>query len=359
LEQQLIRIWEEVLGVKPIGIDDRFLDLGGHSLLAARMMAQVEKKFGRKIPVSILFRASTVEKLARAIREEGLAEAGTALVEIQPHGSRPPIFWLHTLGGDGGSGLFTYAQLAQQLGPDQPSYGLVAPPGPQPATLEEMAAYYAREIRSVQPKGPYQVGGYCFGGVLAYEVARQLAPAGDPQGRVILLEAAPGNPPPGQPGLFSLSFVSHLCRTLPAWSAAALGDPRDLWRRGQHIGQRIWKLARSRLGRRRESQVNPAQQLGTFIDVTNYPAEFRAHAEAHWRAFIGYRPRPFSGRLLVLHTPRPRLLMYSPGFLWRLLAPHVEARVLSGTHDNLLQAPQVGHVAQAVREVLERDLAAA
>lgn len=350
LEQQLVRIWEEVLGVRPIGIEDRFLDLGGHSLLAARMALQLEQKFGQKIPVSILFRAPTVAALARAIREENLAEAGLSLVEIQPKGSRVPIFWLHTLGGDNGAGLFTYEPLSRHLGPDQPSYGLVAPPGPQPETLEEMAAFYAREIRTVRPHGPYILAGYCFGGVLAYEVARQLAAAGAAVERVILLDAAPPSPP-GMPGVFSRAFARHLAVELPAWLRVACGNPSDFVRRGERVVRRIV----GRVLRPFQPAKAPQPAPGGLSDVMAmeaYPAEFKAAAEAHWRALANYRSRPFAGRLLVLRTYRPRLLMYPLEFQWSLLSPHVESEVVPGNHASLLEEPQVAAVAAAINRRL-------
>lgn len=346
VQQQLVRVWEDVLGVKPIGIHDRFVDLGGHSLMAVRMAAQVERKFGRRLPLSILFRAPTIEKLAAAIRTEGLISSRSSLVEIQPEGIKPPIFWLHTLGGGNGAGLFRYEKLARRLGADQPSYGLVAPPGEQPPTFEAMAEFYLREIRAVQPRGPYHVGGYCFGGVLAYEVARQLEAAGE-KVTVIMLDALPPNAP-GLPGKFSLAFASHLSRALVPWLVQGLKDPHGFaWRAGKLI-QRTLRRGRGILPTTNAPTSNNGEELGDFIDMSQYPAEFRAHAAAHWRAMKAYHPGQFGGRIILLHTKKTMLLNYSPAYQWRQLAQDVVVDIVPGNHADLLEEPQVTAVAQTI-----------
>jgi hypothetical protein len=290
VEQQLVRIWEDVLGVKPIGIHDRFLDLGGHSLLVIRMLAEVERKFGRKVPAAILFEAPTVALLAGAIRREGLVASRSLVVEIQPEGTRPPIFWMHTLGGGGGAGLFFYEKLARLLGPDQPSYGIIATDGQQPGTMEALAARYVGEIRAVQPTGPYYLGGYCFGGVLAHEVGRQLAAAGEEIAAVILLDAAPPALP-GMPGVLSTAFFQHVCRTLPNWIQASFSEGGAVKQRVKFWGGMLANKVRQRLGLGAGTTTGP--KMDAVINMDRYPEEFRAHAEAHWRALAAYQPRAF------------------------------------------------------------------
>ncbi|HWA24155.1 MAG TPA: amino acid adenylation domain-containing protein [Lacunisphaera sp.] len=353
VEQQLVRVWEDVLAVKPIGIHDRFFDLGGHSLLAVRMLAQVERKFGRKVPVSILFRAPTIERLAQAIRKDGLIAARSSLVEIQPHGNRPPIFWLHTLGGGGGAGLFRYAKLAEKLGPDQPSYGLIASNEKQPDTFEALAARYVGEIRAVQPAGPYHLGGYCFGGVLAYEVARQLAAAGDRIALVVLLDAAPPNLPQ-MPRALSRTYLRHLGRTLPAWTWAAVKDRHGLAQRMSTWSTRALRRLRVR-DRQQTRSRSPGPALEDVINMDKYPAEYRAHAEAHWRAVSRYQPRFFPCNLALIRPNRPRLLMLNPEEMWRVLGHDVEVTIVPGNHDNLLAEPEVDEVAKAITAILDRQ----
>src|SRR5262249_40274810 len=147
LELQLTRVWKQVLNVTSIGVQDNFFELGGHSLLAMRLLALVEKICGKELPLATLFQAPTVEQLASILRQEGRPIPWSFLVPLQPVGSKPPFFCA------GGS-----AELARYLDVDQPYYGL-RPHGLDgrraPATVEDMAADYLREIRALQPKGPY------------------------------------------------------------------------------------------------------------------------------------------------------------------------------------------------------------
>ena len=195
IENNLKEIWQWVLGVRPIGIRDNFFELGGHSLLAVRLFAHIEKFFGKSLPLSALFHAPTIEKLATEIRQEGLSFKWSYLVPVQPHGSKPPFFCVHPHDGD----AFRFWNLAVSLGTDQPFYGLRAKilKGNQSFhhRIEDMATAYVEEIRTVQPNGPYFVGGHCFGGIVAVEMAQQLLARGEEVAIVALIFShAPGYP---------------------------------------------------------------------------------------------------------------------------------------------------------------------
>jgi amino acid adenylation domain-containing protein len=195
IELQLIKIWEEVLRVEPVGVRDNFFELGGDSLLAVRLFAQIDKPFGRKLPLATLFQAPTIEHLADVLRQEECSPPWSALVPIQPRGSKPPFFCVHAHGGE----VLIFKDLVKQLGPDQPFYGLQAlwlnGEQARPSGVEEMAASYLREIRTLQPKGPYLLGGYCYGGKVAFEMAQQLKAEGQEVALLAMLDAyAPGYP---------------------------------------------------------------------------------------------------------------------------------------------------------------------
>ncbi|MGA2716524.1 MAG: amino acid adenylation domain-containing protein, partial [Bryobacteraceae bacterium] len=178
VESELVRIWEQVLGIKIESVRDNFFDLGGHSLLAVHIFTEIDKVFKVRLPLATLYEAPAIEDIARILSSEVVAGSWSSLVAIQPSGTRPPFFCFH---GDGGNVLI-YRKLAQYLGPDQPFYGLQSQgldgSSPLLSTVEEMAALYVREIRGVQPQGPYFLGGYCMGGTVAYEAAQQLHAAG-------------------------------------------------------------------------------------------------------------------------------------------------------------------------------------
>jgi amino acid adenylation domain-containing protein len=179
VEWKLVAIWEDVLGIKPIGIRTSFFDFGGNSLIAVRLFAKMQPVLGRELPISTLFRAPTIEKLARELRHNAGDESYPTLVPIQPGGSKPPFFCVH--GGLGGT--LYLGPLAAQLGPDQPFYGIESDgldgAVMRHSTVEEMASYYISEIRRIQPHGPYFLGGYCLGGIIAFEMAQQLLRRGE------------------------------------------------------------------------------------------------------------------------------------------------------------------------------------
>jgi amino acid adenylation domain-containing protein len=179
IEHRVARIWEEVIGRRPIGVTDDFFDLGGHSLLAVRIMAQIHKQFGQRMPLAVLLEGRTIENLAIALRHEVDESAASPLVAIQPKGSNPPLFCVHPIGGQ----VLVYRQLAAALGQDQPLYGLQASEfvqiGAEYVSIEEMAARYLNAILEVRPSGPYLLAGYSFGGYVAFEIAQQLRRQGE------------------------------------------------------------------------------------------------------------------------------------------------------------------------------------
>ena len=163
-EKKLTKLWEELLGVRPIGIQQNYFDLGGNSLLAVRLFARIQKEFSVSLPLATLFEAQTIAELAEILDRRARNGGWSPLVTIQPSGSRPPFFCIH---GGGGSVLI-YRALSQHLGSDQPFYGLESQglDGQRPllTRIEDMAELYVRELRRVQPHGPYFLGGYCMGG---------------------------------------------------------------------------------------------------------------------------------------------------------------------------------------------------
>ncbi|MDZ8080625.1 MAG: amino acid adenylation domain-containing protein [Nostoc sp. DcaGUA01] len=177
-ESTLAKIWAEVLNVEHIGIHDNFFDLGGNSLLAVRLLDQINKQFDRDLPLSNLFLNQTIETLAIALYLKTNSLAWSPLVPIQPNGSNPPFFCIHPIFGV----VFPYYELAHQLGQNQPFYGLqpIGIDGETPLNrIEDMASHYIEALRSVQPKGPYFLGGWSFGGWVAFEMAQQLQNSGE------------------------------------------------------------------------------------------------------------------------------------------------------------------------------------
>ncbi|MBZ5596304.1 MAG: SDR family NAD(P)-dependent oxidoreductase [Acidobacteriia bacterium] len=184
MENALAGWWAELLGADGVGVHDDFFELGGHSLVAVRLFAKIKKAYDVDLGLATLFEARTIEKLANVVRAaRKTAEVGpkpwSSLVPIQPQGSRPPIYFV---GGWGGN-VLTFETIARYMGQDQPVYGLQPQglDGKQPflTRMEDIGSSYLPAIRSVQPHGPYYLGGYSFGGLVAFEVAQQLQAQGE------------------------------------------------------------------------------------------------------------------------------------------------------------------------------------
>ncbi len=188
LEEKLVDLWQSVLGVAEIGVDQNFFDLGGHSLAAARMMRQAEELVGHRLPLAMLLTDPTIELLADAIRQKTWQSQWKSLVPIRKSGTKPPLFCVHAAGGN----ILLYRDLAKRLGNDRPIYGLQseALDGslPKADSVEEIASRYIEEIRCVQPSGIYNICGYCLGGTIAYEIAQQLRQSGQTVGTIALFD---------------------------------------------------------------------------------------------------------------------------------------------------------------------------
>jgi amino acid adenylation domain-containing protein len=188
LELRLAQIWESLLGIHPVGVKDNFFELGGHSLLAVGLMAKIRAAVGRELPLSSLFQGATVESLASMLRQEANSISWPCLVELQAAGSQPPLFFAHPAGGV----ALCYLDLARCLGSDRPFYGFQTPGlyGEQDyfTSIEAMASHYIEAMRAVQPEGPYFLGGWSLGCIIAYEMAQQLVAQGQKVSQLLLLD---------------------------------------------------------------------------------------------------------------------------------------------------------------------------
>jgi thioesterase domain-containing protein/acyl carrier protein len=178
LELQLTRIWEEVLNLPTIGIRDNFFDLGGHSLLAISLISQIQQQFGQTLSLAAFFQGATIEDMANLLRQETDEPEWSVLVPIQSKGDRPPFFCVHP----GAGTVLAYVELARHLGTDRPFYGLESlglDADESHDQVEDMATNYIVAMQTVQPHGPYHLGGWSFGGLVAFEIAQQLRDRGE------------------------------------------------------------------------------------------------------------------------------------------------------------------------------------
>ncbi len=177
-EHLIAEVWEQLLGVSPVGAEDNFFDLGGHSMLAVQVMSEIETRSGCSLPLAALFQDPTVENLARLLRNPDAETTGTTLVPLQSSGDGAPLYCIHPAGG----AVFCYQALASHFAGERPVIGVQAHgvDGRQPPheTMDAMADAYAEAIRARQPDGPYHLCGWSLGGNIAYETARRLERAG-------------------------------------------------------------------------------------------------------------------------------------------------------------------------------------
>ncbi|WP_414568346.1 amino acid adenylation domain-containing protein [Nostoc sp. CCY 9925] len=187
-ELSLVKLWENLLNTSPIGVADNFFNLGGHSFLAVRLMAQIQDRFGHNLSLSTLFENPTIEKLAVIVSQPFRESSNSPVVAINSSDSKIPFFCVHGAGG----GINHYINLSRRLGEDYPFHALEHNPDaeePEIISVEETANYYLQEIRKIQPNGPYLLGGHCYGGILAFEMAQQLQRQGERVDLLVVIDA--------------------------------------------------------------------------------------------------------------------------------------------------------------------------
>ena len=199
LERQLVKIWEKILDTPHIGIDDSFFDLGGHSLVALQLFAEIDRIWHKKLLLAVLLESPTIAELAKMIHTETRSD-WSPLVLLKPGEHQPPLFFVHPIGGN----LFDYHTLSKRLEIKPPIYGLQPRgiDGKQPPIecIEDMASYFIQAIQTVQPQGPYSIVGYSFGGIVAFDMARQLTERGERVAFLGLVDIrCPVIPPVGTP----------------------------------------------------------------------------------------------------------------------------------------------------------------
>jgi len=344
LEERLVGIWEELLGIQPVGVTDNFFDLGGDSLLAASLVLSLEELTKNVLPAATIVAAPTIEELASVIRG-GVRQGSEALVPLRTGGTRPPLFCATEHGGAVGAG---FAALSRRLGADQPFYALQAAglSGDEPPlTIEAIAARYVEAVRGVQPHGPYYLGGRCFGGVVALEMAHQLIAQGEAVGLLFFLDVTPEDFPGLVPDAARRRFRwQRLMEQLR--SEVALVPQRRAWKRAPYvireIGRKIWAPGR-------ELIVRWCIRLGYPL-----PRRLRAVALVNRQAFALYAPRTYPGRLtLVLRAEHASLYSSNPVRDWgRLAAGGYDIHYLEGSPSGFSQEPQPQRIADLLGAAL-------
>ncbi len=324
-ERVLVKMWQKLLGVQPIGVTDNFFELGGHSLLAVRLMAEIQKETGKLLPLTTLFQGATIEYLAQVLRQESKPSHQT-LVEIQGGTAKPPFFGIVTPGVN----ALGYVALARHLGADQPLYRIQGP-GPRatvpytPADYERLAAEYIKAMKTVQPEGPYYLGGMCGGARIAFDMARLLEGRGDKVALLAILD----------------TWVIENSQNRFLWNCF-------------YYGQRIRRFFATPRGQRwrtlRSTIPNVVKRL-----FRSGKTQKTAWAMAYWpsKDFI---PKKLGGKITVFKIPKqPFFYVRDPLMGWgSRTTGEVEIRLFSGVHSFILREPHVQSLAKELRATLNK-----
>ncbi|MBP5974477.1 amino acid adenylation domain-containing protein [Brasilonema sp. CT11] len=349
LELELTQIWSEVLNVNPVGVVNNFFDLGGHSLLAISLMARIQQKFGQILPLTTLFQGATVEQQAVLLRQQSDMHPWSALVTIQPKGSKPPLFFIHP----GGGSVFNYLKLAQYLSTKRPLYGLEAngfESGQEPhSQVEEMATHYIKAIQTVQPNGPYLLAGWCLGGAIAFEMAQQLRVQGQRTSLLAMIDifdfsANSDGFTPDEAALLVPLFRNHL--SLPEEQLQQVEANLLEMEVDEQLAYTIDQAKQHNL------QLPPGfgvEQLGRLLKVRKF----------HACAAVNYIPQLYyPGTITLLQASEGNSANSgNPTLGWEALVDKVELHWVPGNHRTIVQQPHVKVLAEKLQICLDQSQA--
>jgi aspartate racemase len=354
-ERVLARIWAEVLGIDRVGVHDDFFELGGDSILAAQMFSRIEEALGRKLPFSALFQGRTVRRLSTVLQGLSTSGSGIELLAIQPRGSRPPLFFLPDLGGD----VLYIRSIVRHLHLDQPIFGLDSRHGHElhrsSLSLEQIASRFVDALGKHLPQAPYGLAGHSFGGMLAFEVARQLVAAGHRVPFLAVIDTGPGwtrHLPAAGVAPLAMAFLANL----PAWIADDLmcTHPSKLigraLRRARSLTARLRRLSRSHA-----APTRPAADA--LVDLKRMPQNVRDRIESNAKAFLDYVPEPYAGRVTVIRARCAPLLQPRPADLgWgRWAGGGVKIHTVPGNHMSILDEPRARLLATILQAAFDRS----
>jgi thioesterase domain-containing protein/acyl carrier protein len=348
MERQLCDLWQKLLRVERVGVEDNFFELGGHSLLAVRLFAQLEKMTGRKLPLVTLFQAPTIRQLAAVLSKDQASGSQSVLVPIQPLGNKPPLYLIHGAGGDV---LWGYANLVAHMDPEQPIYALKSrgQTGQEEIQqLEDMAAFYLQVVRSHQPEGPYYLGGYCFGGNVAYEMARQLQAEGGQIALLALLDSAPANIGYETVLWWRPEFIGLFARNSYYWLRDFQSvKPRDRWR---FMARKLRTFGRKMARYVRPSSDGSSVDLEEVIDPSHFPEHELELWKIHLRALAEHVQRPYTGHVTLFRTRgHPIFSSFAKDLRWgSVAAGGVSVKLIPGSHENIFMEPHVQALAQSL-----------
>jgi thioesterase domain-containing protein/acyl carrier protein len=349
-ERSLAAIWTDLLKVENIGINDDFFDLGGHSLLAIRLVSRIRDAFEVELPLATLFQAPTIAGLAQLLHKEDWTPSWATLVPIRTGGSRPPLFLMHAHGGN----VLEYHALVNRLEPDQPVYAFQARGLDghvvKDSSVEEMASAYLGELRAFQPEGPYFLGGFCLGGLLALEAAQQLTAAGQEVALVVVIQSIHPDSMGFKPGInvFHRWWYRATKRINLELENLSYRGKGYIAERSRHAWNRVRAKAAIAFGNRTHKEAAGPSRLRM-----NYILE--ALAIEHQKAMAKYVPRPYGGDVLLFRASKQLSGLMADEYLgWKsALHGNLDVCEVPGHQQNLMLEPNVSPLAKELSARLE------
>ncbi|MEM1168648.1 MAG: condensation domain-containing protein [Cyanobacteria bacterium P01_H01_bin.35] len=360
MELKLTQIWESVLGVSPLNVEASFFDLGGNSLMAVQLFNQMQQQLNCTLPLASLFQAPNVRKFARLLSQDRPVSQWSSLVPIQSNGSKLPFFF-----HGGSADALTWARFSHFLGSDQPFYALQRPElnGGEISqnTAESLAEACVKEIRMVQPQGPYLIGGHCFGGAVAFEIAQQLQAQGEDIASIILIDAY-------CPNSVSINAISELQTKLQLgvfWLRKNYYYHGD-WNKVKLLPQKVWQ----KLGKKKkhhpktinttdtdvvsEIAKNTSKLAKTTKPKMSYEYLYARAQQANEIAANNYLPQPYSGKIKLFRA-EVQMLDWQFGFPlgWQKVSKEeIEVTNIPGFFGNLFNQKSGLLLAEQVKNYL-------
>jgi amino acid adenylation domain-containing protein len=347
MEEKLVRIWEEILEIKGIGIHENFFEIGGDSLSAVKLFAMIKKQFEKTLPLAILYTESTIEQLSKRIENHKTQSPFASLIPLHRSGQGDPLIVMPSLFGE----LMYAKPLVDALDAKIPVLGL------QPNLISENQVFfkdfrrtafeYTKILRSQYPHGPYSLIGYSYGGLLAFEIARQLQLQNQ---RIKILAIIDTGPEQRIKKTSTVAKWSHFGRVLsnaPNWLIENL-DPATI--------VSVCKLASKKLRlalRNRKGSASNLLGLNDLFDTQKFSQENYAILDSCFAGFQTYVPEQYEGTLTLFRAnSRPLLHSLSKDLGWKQFCNEVVVHRLQANHETVIHPPSVTSIASVLHEAL-------
>jgi len=342
-ELRMAELWAGVLGVEQVGPEDNFFDIGGHSMQAVQLLAEIEEQWGEKLPLKSLLYYPTVRQLVGALERPTQRNGSSALVPIHSSGSNVPLFCVHPIGG----APYCYLPFATLLGPDQPIYALQARGVDGEAephtTVEEMADHYIESLKTAQPRGPYRLAGWSFGGAVAFEMARRLKEHGDDVELLAVIDTV--MMPPDEP-FDEDDVLATVAEMVAGDDALSLTQLREL----DHEEQLDYFRHRA----------EQAQLVTRWSEESRIQTVFEVF-QKNLQAMFQYRPRPYDGPVTLFRATKHITPVFQDPYLgWQhWTTGNVDVHNVPCEHLEMLREPFVEQLGTILKPLLEGNRQAA